>query len=482
MAAARYWRLVGIETYGGGDLELSALQLYGSSGRVDVGATVTCSHAPGAGTLADLQDNDTETVCRFDSTAVRAGGFWLSWDFGSAVEVQGVRVGSGALEGLFIASCVVQFFEGGAWQTAFSLGRFSYPGAYTLIGELTFATPPILLLRGNGVSGSTTIVDSSPEANPITRVGSVYISDAKGGFGGASLFFPGDTSYLYIPNNPNLDFQGNKKFTIEARVYISSHGPDKGIFSNYAWVSNINYAQMIFGINPSGTVRFLLGGQDFSSTKTVPAGEFVHVSASVSATQISISVQGEVSISSRSSTPVPSYPGAHFIGAIQGYSSMGYLFSGYVEELIVTPGEALYLSDFTPPTSEFPHTVGPDAALALRVSTRRVATTVAASATVPNFSTRTTRALTARDIEFGGPGTIYGTTKTKGTPNTPTKARVVLLHQRSKLPVRETWSDPVTGAFVFSGIDTSQQFLALAEDAEGHFRPVAANRLTPEVP
>ena len=86
-----------------------------------------------------------------------------------------------------------------------------------------------------------------------------------------------------------------------------------------------------------------------------------------------------------------------------------------------------------------------------------------------------------RDVEHGGAGTIYGTTKTKGTPNLPTKARVVLLHQRSKLPVRETWSDPVTGYFEFRGIDTNQQFLALAEDAEGHFRPVAANRLTPEV-
>jgi hypothetical protein len=101
---------------------------------------------------------------------------------------------------------------------------------------------------------------------------------------------------------------------------------------------------------------------------------------------------------------------------------------------------------------------------------------------VPTFSTRRAAPLQlARDVEHGGPGTIYGTTKTKGTPNQPAKARVVLLHQRSKLPVRETWSDPVTGAFAFTGIDTNQQFLTLAEDAEGHFRPVAANRLTPEV-
>ena len=107
---------------------------------------------------------------------------------------------------------------------------------------------------------------------------------------------------------------------------------------------------------------------------------------------------------------------------------------------------------------------------------------IAASAPVPAHSARSAAPLqTARDVEFGGAGTIYGTTKTKGTPNTPTKARVVLQHQRSKLPVRETWSDPVTGNFVFTGIDTNQQFLTLAEDAAGNFRPVAASRLTPEV-
>ena len=41
MAAARYWRLVGIETYAGGDLELSELHLYGASGRLDAAATLT---------------------------------------------------------------------------------------------------------------------------------------------------------------------------------------------------------------------------------------------------------------------------------------------------------------------------------------------------------------------------------------------------------------------------------------------------------
>ncbi|MVT28799.1 hypothetical protein GO496_10755 [Acidovorax citrulli] len=39
----------------------------------------------------------------------------------------------------------------------------------------------------------------------------------------------------------------------------------------------------------------------------------------------------------------------------------------------------------------------------------------------------------ARDLQFGGAGRIWGTTKTEGTPNVPTKARVeVLLHQQTR--------------------------------------------------
>ena len=107
---------------------------------------------------------------------------------------------------------------------------------------------------------------------------------------------------------------------------------------------------------------------------------------------------------------------------------------------------------------------------------------VAASAPVPvHAAPGGLGVATARDVEFGGAGRIWGTTKTKGTPNTPTKARVVLLAQRGKTLVRETWSDPATGAFEFRGIDTAQQFLTLAEDADGNFRPVAASMLVPEV-
>lgn len=115
-------------------------------------------------------------------------------------------------------------------------------------------------------------------------------------------------------------------------------------------------------------------------------------------------------------------------------------------------------------------------------SVRLSAGSVLHSAPVSAPAERLARGWVARDMEYGGAGRIWGTTKTKGSPaNMPTKARVVLLHQRSKLPVREVWSDPTTGEFAFEGIDIRQEFLTLAEDAAGNFRPVAASRLVPEV-
>lgn len=80
-------------------------------------------------------------------------------------------------------------------------------------------------------------------------------------------------------------------------------------------------------------------------------------------------------------------------------------------------------------------------------------------------------------------GRIWGTTKIKGaagTPDAPAKSRVVLLHQRSKQPVREV-EHSATGAFEFRNIDTRGAWLVLAEDAAGGFRPVAASQLVAEV-
>lgn len=102
---------------------------------------------------------------------------------------------------------------------------------------------------------------------------------------------------------------------------------------------------------------------------------------------------------------------------------------------------------------------------------------------MPPFAMRAVAAINFKDTAFAGTGRVWGTNKIETAPNVwvPCGGRVVLMHSRSKLLVRETWADPVTGAWEFKFIDAQPEYLVLAEDPEGNYRPVAANKLTAEV-
>ena len=137
MPAARLWRITGLTPWGDVGLELSALHLYDDTGRVDVGATLTCSHAPVLGALAALQDTDADTLCAFGAAAVRSPGFWLQWDLGdgNAADVWCLRVGAGTEQDAFLSICFLQYFDGAVWVAA-EMGAYPWPGS----GGLTAAS------------------------------------------------------------------------------------------------------------------------------------------------------------------------------------------------------------------------------------------------------------------------------------------------------------------------------------------------------
>lgn len=88
----------------------------------------------------------------------------------------------------------------------------------------------------------------------------------------------------------------------------------------------------------------------------------------------------------------------------------------------------------------------------------------------------------ARDMEFGGAGRLYGTTKTELSPGVqvPAKGRVSILRERDKLLARQVWSDAATGAWEVDGLDTQQAFMVVAQDPAGGYMPAAADRTLPE--
>lgn len=87
------------------------------------------------------------------------------------------------------------------------------------------------------------------------------------------------------------------------------------------------------------------------------------------------------------------------------------------------------------------------------------------------------------DRQDGGAYCIYGTTALDGTPlDTPVRRRVQLYNQRDGRLIRETWSDPTTGAYRFDGVrggDGTRYFVATF-DHTGDKRAVIADNLEPE--
>ena len=333
-----------------------------------------------------------------------------------------------------------------------------------------------LLLHMDGAYGSTTFSDRSPTAKAIAASGNAKVSAAQSKWGGASLVLDGSGDYLSAPAHADFVF-GVGDFTVELLINTTT-AAEKVLVDQFV-VERANSWQ--FAVK-SGRLSWYSGGYVLAGATAVNDGAWHHVAAARSAGILRFFVDGVLDGSAAL--------GRNFntnlvlgIGAQVGSRNSAYDFPGYIDELRITKGVGRYTANFTPPTLPFLYSVGGNFLLPATMHIAGSAAQLAASSPVPAFSTRRAHSLQmARDIEHGGPGTIYGTTKTKGSPaNVPAKARVVLLHQRSKLPVREVWSDPTTGGFAFEGIDTRQEYLTLAEDAAGNFRPVAARRLAPEV-
>lgn len=472
MASSRYWRIVGLEAYAGGDVELSELHLYGAAGRLDGGATLTCSHAPIDGDLSDLADDDTGTDARFAAAAVRSAGFFIAWDLGTAAEVIRVRLGAATSRDRFLSALTLQYFDGERWLAQSVYGRFPWPGALGM-GEIPTAgglnLPSAVLFMEGAVDFSDT---SSAERTMVPRAGAT-ISDVQKLYGPKSMLFNGTTGYVTSGSSSTLAFASGEDFTISFNAWKSANG-SSGYDGVVSTTTNGSSTDGWF-VELSATRGLALGGGGAlifnvslnPNTSTWQNWEVSRKEGILRAFRHGVKIYEAADTQAYQQSGLTI--GAEYPGS--------YLFNGYLDQVLILKGQALHDSDFTPASllGLGGQTFEPRPVLA---SSRRSA--IAASAPLGLHAARSMGAGMACDVEFGGPGTIYGTTKTKGAPNTPTKARVVLLHQRSKQPVRETWSDPVTGAFAFTGIDTNQQFITLAEDAAGNFRPVAANRLTPE--
>jgi hypothetical protein len=209
-----------------------------------------------------------------------------------------------------------------------------------------------LLLHGNGANGSTTITDSSPSPQTISRFGDTQISTAQSKFGGASIAFDGTGDYLTVPVNSNTTF-GSGNFTIEFWIWFNSPSI---LYRFLSWGTNSSfYGTRLEGSGGNLSLYMSTTGTSFDITANMSSvytnQVWYHFALVRNGNNINFYKDG---------TNI--YSGSLSGSLIDGlYNTIGGLvpynidnLNGYIDDLRITKGVARYTANFTPPAAPFP--------------------------------------------------------------------------------------------------------------------------------
>ena len=471
--ASRFWRVINLSAYAGGLLTLSALHLYDASGRVDAQATISTSAPILAGAIADLQSASLQSVVTLNSVTPGAA---VIWDFGAqAKSVVQLRVGSGTEQDSFLDVCTLQWSDDAMlWTTVSEMGRFAWPGPLALTKDLGELDPSFdkvsLLLKMEGDDGKSKFSDSSTLGNLVTAQ-NVTTRSARKKFGVSSGYFPG-ASKLSVPFSAVLRLKDS--YCVECWVYPETISGWRNVFtineSPVAQFGSFTFAlsngQLLLEIRPqaSAAVKSVQGG-------TVPANDWTHIAASVDNGLAKLFVNG---VQTAGPVNLPNFTFAP-VGVAVGANANGYNdsvegFVGYIDELRIKNGDRVYAGNFPLP-GEFAGIGGLSRPVGANSSDgpaviRSEVSAFAVSAATPHVV----------DVEDGGLGEIYGLVAREVRNVRTTLGRKVRLHdQRSARLLRESWSDPVTGAYRFTGLKVGPEYCVMAFDHERQNFAVAAD-------
>ena len=470
MAVARYWRIVGVRPWGGGELSLSELRLY--SGASNVAATLGCTHAPASGSLADLSDDGLVSTCEFARAAYASAGFAFTFDCGAEVSVSAFGFGTGVDRSRALCAGTLQYLAAGAWVTYATFGAFPWPGAFAWSGNpsggdeyLAYVTALLPLQTDfSAAIGSAWTVNGAASIDATPR----FVGESSAQFSGG---------YLTSVYNADTDLSGGD-WTVEFWVQFSSTGTyvlfNTGAGTGYwplqIWLNGTSFGMR--GFSPGGAMVFnILGG-------TATTGTAYFISARRAGSTFTLHVNGVLAGSEN-------YAGVLFspsVGPTVGAYNNGVAPTlGWIGQARITKGVA---REPVVPTEPFPVDAGGGVAFVLLpISTLWAPASISASAlTGVHRAPAALRATVARDVEFGGAGSVPGTVRRDADPvDLPLRRRVRLHRDVDGMMLRETWSDATTGAYLFTDINPAITYTVISYDHEHNYRAVAADNITPEV-
>jgi len=504
MPAARYWRLVGCKPYGyAADLSLSEIALYADATRVDTG--LTCSYTPSSGSLSNLTDGSTSSVCTFAPSSFNKSNFALAWDLGSVQDVTSIRIGSAADKSTFLAEGLLQASTDGVrWIGVSRMQGITYPGAGALTEVSKFKVrSPDFLARFEGVNGAQVVSNEYGSAPTFTFSSGVALSTAQSYAGSSSMYFPGTDRFLYSASQPHAaSFNSSSQHSMSAWVYYdatsyisdsmvigaawetySSSAFQEGWYLEVSQTGRLNLSLAFNSAFPGSPGTFLQSPEGV----VVPLQTWTHVAWDRHQDTIWLYLNGQVVATANILSPqlFQGLATRNFgIGCINT-NLVNSPWKGYIDEYMLLNGAAVFGGmPFTPGPwqdqvgdSPSSYAATPDLLIESLSFDKVLFANPTASTQVESIEQP------ARlDVYFGGNGVINGTVKEKSEPsNVPLYRRVRLLDQRSGYVVAETWSNATTGAYSFANIDRSRKYTVVSYDHTGFYRAVIADNLTPDL-
>jgi hypothetical protein len=212
----------------------------------------------------------------------------------------------------------------------------------------------LLTCQYNGGGNNNGFVDQSSVNNVITRFGNT----TQGTFSpysqtGWSTYYNGSNSYQYVPTNTAFAI-GTADFTVEAWVYPTTSNQQYSVIfagisygSSSDWGLYLNESTISSAMKPS--FSFANGGSAFSSGTTVSVNAWTHIAVARQGTTVRFFINGALTATTTSNASLLNSMQKGIGGGFNGNGNT--LLTGYISNLRVVGGTAVYTSAFTPPTS-----------------------------------------------------------------------------------------------------------------------------------
>ena len=161
-----------------------------------------------------------------------------------------------------------------------------------------------------------------------------------------SVFFNGD-DYLSLADNTDFAM-GTGAFTVECWIYTTDYSHAEGGYSQRVFDSNGGQLGWYITSDGTGLTGSLVSGTDERSTYAPGLQVWSHIALARSGTTLKAFLNG-VEVDSTTNAGSVASSGAFIVGA---KSATEGAFKGYISNLRVIKGTALYTAAFTPPTEK----------------------------------------------------------------------------------------------------------------------------------